>query len=123
MIITIARQSGCSGDKIGQALAEKYKIPFFDKEGIKKIAKEKGLLEKYPYLRNIGYAGSCAESRIRTCRHQKKTSICADSRSGCLSRLSKTYRVYHRRYRPDSSRIRSTQKSPGGWRSPYYRNS
>ena len=57
-------------------------------------------LEKYPYLRNIGYAGSCAESRIRTCRHQKKTSICADSRSGCLSRLSKTYRVYHRRYRP-----------------------
>ena len=32
-------------------------------------------------------------------------------------------RVYHRRYRPDSSRIRSTQKSPGGWRSPYYRNS
>ena len=41
MIITIARQCGCSGDKIGQALAEKYKIPFFDKEGIKKIAKEK----------------------------------------------------------------------------------
>ena len=72
---------------------------------------------------NTGYAGSCAESRIRTCRHQKKTSICADSRSGCLSRLSKTYRVYHRRYRPDSSRIRSTQKSPGGWRSSYYRNS
>lgn len=50
MIITIARQCGCSGDKIGQALAEKYKIPFFDKEGIKKIAKEKGLLEKYPYF-------------------------------------------------------------------------
>ena len=54
---------------------------------------------------------------------KKKTSICADSRSGCLSRLSETYRVYHRRYRADSSRIRSTQKSPSGWRSPYYRNS
>lgn len=46
MIITIARQCGCSGDKIGQALAEKYKIPFFDKEGIKKNSKGKRIAGK-----------------------------------------------------------------------------
>ena len=32
MIITIARQCGCMGDQIGKALAEKYFIPFYDKD-------------------------------------------------------------------------------------------
>ena len=35
MIITIARQCGCMGDQIGKALAEKYFIPFYDKDAYK----------------------------------------------------------------------------------------
>ena len=34
MIITIARQCGCMGDQIGKALAEKYFIPFYDKDAV-----------------------------------------------------------------------------------------
>ena len=50
MIITIARQCGCMGDQIGKALAEKYFIPFYDKAAVCRLAKEKGLYEKYPYF-------------------------------------------------------------------------
>ena len=50
MIITIARQCGCMGDQIGKALAEKYFIPFYDKDAVCRLAKEKGLYEKYPYF-------------------------------------------------------------------------
>ena len=46
MIITIARQCGCMGDQIGKALAEKYFIPFYDKDAVCRLAKEKGLYEK-----------------------------------------------------------------------------
>lgn len=30
MIITIARECGCDGDKIGEKLAEHFSIPFYD---------------------------------------------------------------------------------------------
>ena len=38
------------GDQIGKALAEKYFIPFYDKAAVCRLAKEKGLYEKYPYF-------------------------------------------------------------------------
>lgn len=50
MIITIARECGCMGDQIGKELAEKYFIPFYDKEAICRLAKEKGIYDKYPYF-------------------------------------------------------------------------
>lgn len=48
MIITIARECGCYGDEIGIKLAEKLKIPFYDKKKIKELARKKGVYEKYP---------------------------------------------------------------------------
>ena len=48
MIITIARECGCKGDKIGMALAEKYGLPFYNKKAISQLAKEKGNYEKFP---------------------------------------------------------------------------
>lgn len=38
------------GDQIGKALAEKYFIPFYDKEAVCRLAREKGLYERYPYF-------------------------------------------------------------------------
>ena len=32
MIITIARECGCDGDKIGEKLAEHFSIPFYNKK-------------------------------------------------------------------------------------------
>jgi hypothetical protein len=48
MIITIARKCGCYGDTIGEELAKKYGIAFYDKEKISELAKEKGVYDKYP---------------------------------------------------------------------------
>ena len=48
MLITIARKCGCRGDEIGNALAEKYGIPFYNKEKSLQLARENGLTEKYP---------------------------------------------------------------------------
>ena len=48
MLITIARKCGCRGDEIGNALAEKYGIPFYNKEKSLQLARENGLAEKYP---------------------------------------------------------------------------
>lgn len=42
-IITIARQFGSGGHNIGEALAEKLNIPFYDKELISIAAKESGV--------------------------------------------------------------------------------
>ena len=49
MIITIARQCGCMGDEIGQRLADEYGLTFYNKEHIVKLAKEKGIYDKFPY--------------------------------------------------------------------------
>lgn len=43
MIITIAREYGSGGREIGQKLAEKLEIPFYDKELISRAAKESGI--------------------------------------------------------------------------------
>ena len=65
MIITIARQCGCMGDQIGKALAEKYFIPFYDKDAVCRLAKEKGLYEKYPY-----FYGCCMLTQWQVMIHQ-----------------------------------------------------
>lgn len=46
VIITIGRQFGSGGHEIGEKLAKKLGIKFYDKELIKLIAKESGLCEK-----------------------------------------------------------------------------
>ena len=46
MIVTIGRQFGSGGHEIGEKLARKLGIKFYDKELIKVIAKESGLCEK-----------------------------------------------------------------------------
>lgn len=48
MIITVARKCGCYGDTVGQELAKRYGIPFYDKERISELAKEKDIYDKYP---------------------------------------------------------------------------
>lgn len=48
MIITIGRECGCKGDTVGKALAERFNIPFYDKKGIKELAKKSGAYDKYP---------------------------------------------------------------------------
>ncbi len=48
MIITVARKCGCYGDTLGQELAKRYGIPFYDKERISELAKEKDIYDKYP---------------------------------------------------------------------------
>lgn len=48
MIITVARKCGCYGDTLGQELAKRYGIPFYDKESISELAKEKDIYDKYP---------------------------------------------------------------------------
>ena len=42
-VITIGRQFGSGGRAIGKLVAEKLRIPFYDKEIIKHIAQESGL--------------------------------------------------------------------------------
>lgn len=46
MIITIGREYGSGGHEIGKRLAEHYGIPFYDKEALVKIAKEKGFYDE-----------------------------------------------------------------------------
>lgn len=45
-IITIGRQFGSGGREIGEKLAQKLNIPFYDKELLKRAAKESGLCEE-----------------------------------------------------------------------------
>lgn len=52
VIVTIAREHGAGGREIGKALAEKLKIPFYDKEVTAFVAKETGLAKDY--IDNIG---------------------------------------------------------------------
>ena len=46
-IITIGREFGSGGKYIGEKVAEKLNIPFYDKAIIEKIAKESGLVEDF----------------------------------------------------------------------------
>lgn len=45
-VITIGRQYGSGGREIGQKIAEKYGIPFYDNELISRAAKESGFAEE-----------------------------------------------------------------------------
>lgn len=45
-IITIGRQFGSGGREIGEKLAKKMDVPFYDKELLKRAAKESGLCEE-----------------------------------------------------------------------------
>ena len=45
-IITIGRQFGSGGREIGEKLAQKLNIPFYDKDLLKRAAKESGLCEE-----------------------------------------------------------------------------
>ena len=46
-IITISRQYGSGGRKIGQLLARELKIPFYDRELISMAAGESGIAEEF----------------------------------------------------------------------------
>lgn len=46
MIITIGRQYGSAGREIGELLAKTYDIPLYDKEMLKRAAKESGICEE-----------------------------------------------------------------------------
>ena len=46
LIITIGRQCGSGGREIGIALAKELNIPYYDKELLKRAAKESGLCEE-----------------------------------------------------------------------------
>ncbi len=46
-IITISRQYGSGGREIGQKLADKLKIPFYDNALIEKAAQESGLIPAF----------------------------------------------------------------------------
>ena len=46
-IITISREFGSGGRTIGRKVAEKLRIPFYDKEIIEKVAEKSGLSKKY----------------------------------------------------------------------------
>ena len=48
MRITIGRQCGCNGDPIGEALAKRLGVPFYNKKTIRQLADEKGVYERYP---------------------------------------------------------------------------
>lgn len=62
MIITIARECGCSGDEIGEALSEKYGIAFYNKEILISSAKDRGIYNRYPDF----FAENPANSLLRS---------------------------------------------------------
>ena len=62
MIITIARECGCSGDEIGEALSEKYGIAFYNKKILIDSAKDRGIYNRYPDF----FAENPANSLLRS---------------------------------------------------------
>jgi hypothetical protein len=48
MIITIARECGCSGDLVGTELSAEYHIPVYDRKSICEMAGQHGSYAKYP---------------------------------------------------------------------------
>ena len=62
MIITIARECGCGGDEIGEALSEKYGIAFYNKKILIDSAKDRGIYNRYPDF----FAENPANSLLRS---------------------------------------------------------
>ena len=54
-IITIGREFGSGGREIGSKLAEKYGIPFYDKELLEEAAKHSGICEQLSVFARDGY--------------------------------------------------------------------
>ena len=79
MKITIARQCGCMGDEIGQRLADEYGLTFYNKEHIVKLAKEKGIYDRFPYF--------FSEIPVNALMH----SISSDENMYCLARQEKPF--------------------------------
>ena len=48
MIITLARECGCQGDLIGQKLAERYGLPFYDRKKVSQLIRSKGTIDRFP---------------------------------------------------------------------------
>ena len=57
MIITIARECGCDGDKIGEKLAEHFSIPFYNRE-IPNVFRREGD-KRFPRGNRNGYGQRC----------------------------------------------------------------
>lgn len=49
MIVTLGRQCGCAGDEVGRKLSKLLGIPFYTKQELIALAKEKNVYEKYPF--------------------------------------------------------------------------
>ena len=50
LVITIGRQAGSGGKKIGELLAKEFGIKCYDKELLDRAAKESGLCKKQRYM-------------------------------------------------------------------------
>ena len=50
MIIIIGRECGCDGDEVAARLASKYGIACYTEKEIIRLAKEKGVYDKYPFF-------------------------------------------------------------------------
>ena len=50
MIITIGRECGCDGDEVAARLASRFGLKRYTKKEIVKLAKEKGIYDKYPFF-------------------------------------------------------------------------
>ena len=71
MIVTIARQCGCDGDELGEKLAKKLDIPFYDRRRLTELAIEKGIIDKHPNffaenpVNSLLYAIASGENNIK----------------------------------------------------------
>lgn len=48
MIITLARECGCQGELIGQKLAERYQLSFYDRKKVSQLIRSKGTIDRFP---------------------------------------------------------------------------
>ena len=79
-IITISRQCGSGGHTIGEKLAERLKVPLYDKKILKIVAERSGLAEET--IATIGeYAN--ADYILRGCPDALHIFIHADSKDRC----------------------------------------
>lgn len=63
-VITISREFGSGGKEIGQKLAEKLGVPFYDKELLEQASKHSGICEDLFYKHDETYSGSLLYSLV-----------------------------------------------------------
>ena len=121
LIITISRQHGTNGKRIGKAVAEKLNVEFYDKESIMDEAKKEGFYKKYisEFSNEEGYSlylsleankhAIIAQSEIIKELAEKKSFVivgrCADS---ILNGNKKTLKVFL--YAPMEYRISTVMR-------------